>query len=654
MADTRLTGLLRRLTLGPAAPGPADREALRAFIDRRDEAAFAGIVRRHGPMVLRVCRTVLHHTQDAEDACQATFLVLARKAAGIGRGEGLASWLHGVAYRTALRARRAAGRRRARERDAPVPARPDPAEAVAWRDVQMLLEAEIRRLPARYRSAFVLCYLDGWSRAEAAADLGLSENTLSSRLARARERLRVRLARRGVHLSAVLAAAALTTGATAAVPAGLCEMTARAAAQFAARRSVTGVSSFALQLTNGTIQTMTFTKLKWAAGLLAVGGTLAVGSWGAGQGPGGPTAPKDGPVPKPGARAETPATGGRTADYVQRQRSLKNLKQILLAMHNYHDAHGRFPTDVTDADGKPVLSWRVELLPYLEQDALYKQFKPTEPWDSEHNLALLAKMPEVFRVGFEPAGATHTYYQRFAIAGLGGNVASEEGGIGGAEGPAGAPPGAGVGAPPAAGAGGGLTGGTTGGASYTVPGKPRFPLRMAEITDGTSNTVGVIEAGPPVPWTKPADFTYDPKKPLPRFVGPFTNVRNAAALDGTVYGLKPDLDEKVWHHLIGPNDGNVVPAFKTLTARFAADSEDEKKALAKLVEENQALIGKLEEQLADLPALLALTSKLTKDLDRAEEEQTRIKQLIDGLKALNKKMRDDLGLRPGATIPKGQ
>jgi len=118
----RLTSLLRRLHSVPPSIlsiAPTDREALRAFIAHRDEAAFAALVNRHGPMVLSVCRRVLHHAQDAEDACQATFLVLARKATSIGRSDALASWLHGVAYRIALRARRDAGRRRAREQQAP-------------------------------------------------------------------------------------------------------------------------------------------------------------------------------------------------------------------------------------------------------------------------------------------------------------------------------------------------------------------------------------------------------------------------------------------------------------------------------------------------------------------------------------------------------
>ena len=679
MADTRLTGLLRRLRLGPAStPGQADRDALGAFVRYKDETAFAGIVRRHGPMVLRVCRNVLHHTEDAEDACQATFLVLARRAATIANGEVLASWLHGVAYRTALRARRDAGRRRAREREALVPARPDPTEAVAWSDVQVLLEGEIHRLPARYRAAFVLCFLEGRSRAEAATELGLSENTLSSRLARARDRLRSRLARQGVHLSAVLAAVALTTGTSeSAVPNQLVEVMTRAAAQFAARESVTGVSSFALQLTHGTLQTMTMSQITWAAGLLAVGGTLAVGTWVAGQGLGPPAGSGGGPPPGGfNPRSEKPPTVDRTADYAQRQRSLKNLRQILLAIHNYESTNARLPTDVTDTAGKSLLSWRVAILPYMEGgDTLYKQFKLTEPWDSEHNLGLLAKMPDVFRVGFEPAGATHTYYQRFALTGLGPVPVPGEGGIGGATVPVGGasgssggppmgppagaapPPGIGsapgIGAPTGGAGGPGFAPGGIGGVPEP-PASARFPHRLSEIPDGTSNTAGVIEAGPPVPWSKPADFVYDPKQPMPLMIGPFANVRNMAALDGSAYAMRPDLDEQTWRALIDANDGRVLPDWKTLRARFPTDSAEEKKALAKLLDDNQALVGKLEEHLKEHAALLGLTNKLVKDLDRAEEEQARIQDMLERLRTLNKKMRDDLGLRPGAPVPGGR
>ena len=114
----------------------------------------------------------------------------------------------------------------------------------------------------------------------------------------------------------------------------------------------------------------------------------------------------------------------------------------------------------------------------------------------------------------------------------------------------------------------------------------------------------LVEAGPPVPWTKPADFIYDAKKPLPALAGPFVNIRSAAALDGAAYGLKPDLDEKTLRHLIEPNDGNVVPPLKTLRAHFAADTEEEKKALARIRDDNKALIATRETQTKEFADLL--------------------------------------------------
>jgi hypothetical protein len=169
---------------------------------------------------------------------------------------------------------------------------------------------------------------------------------------------------------------------------------------------------------------------------------------------------------------------------------------------------------------------------------------------------------------------------------------------------------------------------------------------MTEVTDGTSNTIGVVEAGPPVPWSKPADIHYDRNKPLPPMTGPYANVRNVAMMDGGVQAFRPKLDEAVWRHLIEPNDGNVLPDLKTLRARFAADTEEEKKkALDKLVEGNQAMIAILEEQLHEHAALLGMASKLNKDVERAEEQAEELKRLVESYKAKNRKLRDELGLR---------
>jgi RNA polymerase sigma factor (sigma-70 family) len=185
-----------------------DRELLRAFAVERDESAFAALVRRHGPLVLGVCRRLLRNEQDAEDAFQATFMVLARRAASL-PGETIGGWLHGVAWNMAQRVRRAAGRQHSREAQAGVREMQGPVAEAAMRELQAVLDAEVATLPEKLRSPFVLCCLEGRSKAEAARELGWKEGTVSSRLAQARERLRALLVRRGVSLTASLTALAL-------------------------------------------------------------------------------------------------------------------------------------------------------------------------------------------------------------------------------------------------------------------------------------------------------------------------------------------------------------------------------------------------------------------------------------------------------------
>src|SRR5438045_1930853 len=194
---------VRRLGKSEAPDDTTDAHLLERFVSRRDEEAFATIVRRHGPMVLSVCLRILHDIHDAEDAFQATFLVLARKAAAIGRRERLGAWLHGVAQRTALKARANAARWQEIESVADTSAA-EPLSELAWQELRLVLDEEIGRLPARYRAPVILCYLEGLSYAEAARHLGCPPGTVSGRLARARELLRRRLARRGFGLSAAL------------------------------------------------------------------------------------------------------------------------------------------------------------------------------------------------------------------------------------------------------------------------------------------------------------------------------------------------------------------------------------------------------------------------------------------------------------------
>jgi RNA polymerase sigma factor (sigma-70 family) len=268
-----------------------DGQLLECFVARRDEAAFEALVGRHGPMVLGVCRRLLRHEQDAEDAFQATFLVLVRRAASVGQRELLGNWLYGVAYRTALDARAAALRRRARERQVSPMPEPEAADtADVGRELRPLLDRELSRLPNKYRVPVVLCDLEGRTRRDVAGLLGIPAGTLSGRLTTARRMLARRLARRGgLALSAAALMAVLSPGAPAAgVPASLvARVVAAAAGQAAAAAPV-------VALADGVLWAMWFHTLKVAAtamlAVVVVG--AAVAALLLGREPQGPDAPK--------------------------------------------------------------------------------------------------------------------------------------------------------------------------------------------------------------------------------------------------------------------------------------------------------------------------------------------------------------------------
>jgi len=194
----------------------------------------------------------------------------------------------------------------------------------------------------------------------------------------------------------------------------------------------------------------------------------------------------------------------------QRMESANNLKQIAMAMHAYHDTYKHFPpAAVRGKDGKPLLSWRVLLLPYLEQDSLYKEFHLDEAWDSEHNKKLLARMPRIFApVGDDKKDGRSTFFQVFT--GKGTIFEGIEG------------------------------------------------LTLGSITDGTFSTILVVEAAEAVPWTKPADLDYDPNKPLPKLGGLFENGFNAVFADGAVLFIDKKIAEKTLRALITRNGGELV------------------------------------------------------------------------------------------------
>jgi RNA polymerase sigma factor (sigma-70 family) len=268
---------LRRAVLRDGA-GLTDGQLLEDFLSRRDEVALAALVGRHSPMVWGVCRRVLRNCNDAEDAFQATFLVLVRKAASIVPRQMVGNWLHGVAYRTALRARAMAATRKQREKQ--VATMPEPAVTPKdpWQDLQPLLDQELSRLPHKYRTVIVLCDLEGKTRKAAAEQLGVPPGTVAGRLARARALLAKRLARDGpVASGSALAALLSQNAALACMPASLVSSTVTAASLFAAGAAI---STRVAALAEGALKAMLLAKIKIATVVLlavALTGALGIG-----------------------------------------------------------------------------------------------------------------------------------------------------------------------------------------------------------------------------------------------------------------------------------------------------------------------------------------------------------------------------------------
>jgi RNA polymerase sigma factor (sigma-70 family) len=273
----RLLGHLRRVAAAPQPP--SDGELLSCFIERREESAFAALLRRHGPMVLGVCRRVLRDVHDAEDAFQATFLVLVRKAASVRPREAVGNWLYGVAYRTALEARAKIARRHAREKPMDDLPQAEAKPQAGWHELLPLLDQELHRLPDKYRLAVVLCDVQGRSRKDVARQLAIPEGTLSSRLATARKRLAVRLSRLGFALSgASLAVLLAENAAPASVPAPLFLSTTQAALLVAAGH--TAAAGVVSTLTEGVLKTMFLAKLKTVSVVLSGVVVLGLGTGG--------------------------------------------------------------------------------------------------------------------------------------------------------------------------------------------------------------------------------------------------------------------------------------------------------------------------------------------------------------------------------------
>jgi RNA polymerase sigma factor (sigma-70 family) len=474
-------------------------------------------------MILSVCRGLLGNPHDAEDAFQATFLVLARKAGALRQPDLLGPWLYKVAHRAALQVRVDNARRKRREAEAAMSeARPavDTGRHESGPAVHEEIEAlhqEIDRLPEKYRTAIVLCDLQGLTHEEAARRLGRPVGTISARVSRARDRLRGRLSRRGLALPAGVMAAAMGTTNASAMPAALVDSTIQAAMAVSAGLTV-GVPASIATLSQGVLRSMLLTKLRIVSAAMLMVGVAAAGVGVLAQS-GAPrrVAPGvAGPALKTARASSAPAAENRSGEGLPREterivRSAVNLARITKGIHAYFDANQySFPPQaIVGADGKPLLSWRVAILPYLGEKALYEQFKRDEPWDGPHNKTLLAKMPKFYAPLDTKAGEKHaTYYQVFV----------------------------------------------GGGALFEISRK----VAVADVRDGTVNTLMVVEAELPVPWTKPEDLPYATGEPLPKLGGQFKDAFVAVTGDGAVRFIKNSLDPGTLHSLITRSGGEVI------------------------------------------------------------------------------------------------
>src|SRR5579883_1440824 len=704
MANTRHHPILRylRQVLGTAAGGGvSDADLLRRFVDQSDEAAFELLLWRHAAMVLHVCRQVLGDSDAADDAFQATFLVFVRKASSISRREALGSWLYRVAYHIALKARARLKTRRAEPADLDVLPSPAQAENADQRELRRIVCEEVNRLPANYRAVIVACFFEGKTHEEAAHQLGWPRGTVAGRVARARELLRRRLVRRGVTLTISALLTALTVRTAQAALAGLVDSVIHSARLLAAGQSVCAVvSPHVAALAEGVLQAMYWTKTKIAVVALflaSLGGagvsllatqeqdqkptSIQSKGWrdqpalGVGQAP--TQQPAQASVEQDDPPQVEPPEDMSAQDAAKLARDMArsrlNLKKLALAMHNYADTYqGQLPRAIMDKHGKALLSWRVALLPYIEQNELYRQFKLDEPWDSPHNRRLLSKMPAVYAPpGVKTQRPYSTYYQVFVSSGpsSGGAMAGGDtmqmqkqmqmmmgGGAPQLAPPAGGGAGAGV-QPPAGGAGGpggpmmggaggmgaGMGGAPAGGGHATAPfvkGEvTRFP---AGFPDGLSNTILIVEAGNPVPWTKPEDLHYAEDEPLPELGGLFPNVIHAVFGDGVVHTLAKNYDEQQLRLAITANDGAIMDLAKLeVSSRRAVAGPRDRASVEAWQQKNEELRKELELARRQI-RLLKEEQEVERELAGEDPRVTKLKEENARMEAELKKMRTEI------------
>lgn len=382
MTNGHLTPILRhiRALVGEETAHDTDAELLERFSACHEERAFAALVQRYGPLVLGVCRRVLCHTQDAEDAFQATFLILAHKAGSVRKRESVASFLYGVAYRVAVKARADAARRRQRDRRAVLAPSVDPSAELMGRELAQAILEELDLLPERYRAPLVLCCLSDKTQEQAARELGWPVSSLSRWLARGKEMLRRRLARRGLTISTTLLGTALAELSAEAAPAMTLTATTIQAALVSAARTI---SSRVADLVEGGLQTMGLMKftlgkcLLLLAGLVAAGGgVLALQNTGE---PGQANVPGGGPA---GVVAQAPGGGDATQQEAEPAAESKNKPKtdiVKAEVTILMDGNGRRqepPVEITLTDPR----WVKMLASYFPTMGLGRKGDPSGAW----------------------------------------------------------------------------------------------------------------------------------------------------------------------------------------------------------------------------------------------------------------------------------
>jgi RNA polymerase sigma factor (sigma-70 family) len=535
-----VTRELRAIIDGGTVAGLTDGQLLERFASHRGaeaELAFTALVMRHGPLVFGVCQSMLRNRHDAEDAFQATFVVLARKAGSIRQPDRLGPWLYGVAHRTARRLKDKDARRKSHEAEAAVyseRARPlngsdQYPNTLANHDEIEALHREIERLPERYKTALVLCDLQGLTHEEAARRLGRRVGTISSQVSRARERLRRRLDRRGLAYPAGIVAAAIDSTRPSVLPNALVGTTVKNVMSLSTGFAAGSLPVSIVSLSRGVSRSMLFAKIGLIAAALVGLGAAATGI-GVGVGvvgrapqpaPQQPAPERAVPNPEPiavaasvqGEKTEAESPPERETELIVR--SATNQTRIAKAIHAYLEANNlNFPpATIVGPNGTPLLSWRVAILPYLgeSEKALYKQFKLSEPWDSPHNKALLAKMPKVYAPAVAKDGEKGKYVTHY-LGFVGGGALFERDKM----------------------------------------------VSIQSVTDGTSNTLMIAEAVTGVPWTKPEDLAFTGQSLLPQLGGQFKEGFVGVTADGAPRLFKKSLNPKSLVEMITRGAGEVI------------------------------------------------------------------------------------------------